>query len=112
MLGSVERYLKQAIVDKESYVASAAIVSGCHLMATSPEIVKRWVSEVQEALASKSVMVQYHALGLLYKIKQHDRLAIAKLVTSMTKSAIRSPYAHCLLVRFTAQVMEEDPNAA
>lgn len=111
MLGQVERYLKQAIVDKESYVSSAAIVSGVHLMPKSPDIVKRWVSEVQEALQSKSTMVQYHALGLLYQIKQHDRLAVSKLVASMTKASIRSPYAHCLLIKYTSQVMEEDPNS-
>jgi coatomer protein complex subunit gamma len=57
-------------------------------------------------------MVQYHALGLLQQIKQHDRLAVSKLVQSMTKSTIRSPLAHCLLIRFTAAAMEEDPNSA
>jgi hypothetical protein len=73
--------------------------------------VKRWVSEVQEALQNKSIMTQYHALGLLHQIKQHDRLAVSKLVSSMTKSSIRSPYAHCLLIRFAVQVMEEDASA-
>jgi len=110
LLGQVERYLKQAIVDKEPHVASSALVSGHHLMATSPEIVKRWVSEVQEAVSSKSAMVQYHALGLLHQIKQHDKLAVSKLVSSLTKTTIRSPYAHCLLIRLAVQVMEEDPN--
>jgi coatomer protein complex subunit gamma len=66
MFAQVERYLKQAIVDKDPYVSSAAIVSGVHLMRTNPEIVKRWFPEVQEALQSKSVMVQYHALGKFY----------------------------------------------
>jgi len=111
MLAQIERYLKQAIVDKEPYVSSAALVSGTHLMSSSPEIVKRWVTEVQEALQSSSMMVQYHALGLLHQIKQNDRLAVSKLVTSMTKSSIRSPYAHCLLIRFTSQCMEEDPTS-
>ena len=111
MLGQVERYLKQAIVDKDPYVSSAALVSGTHLMRQSQEVVKRWVSEVQDALQSKSVMVQYHALGLLHQIRQHDRLAVSKLVASMTKSSVRSPYAHCLLIQFTHQVMEEDPSA-
>lgn len=36
MLGQAERYLKQAIVDREAYVASAALVSGMHLMKGSP----------------------------------------------------------------------------
>jgi coatomer protein complex subunit gamma len=108
MLAQVERYLKQAIVVKEAYVASAAIVSGLHLIRVSPDIVKRWVNEVQQALSSRFVMVQYHALGLLYQIKRHDRLAVAKLVQSMTRGAIRSPYAHCLLIRFAARSMRDD----
>lgn len=45
------------------------------------------------------------------KSNKHDRLAVSKLVTSMTKASIRSPYAHCLLIKYTSQVMEEDPNS-
>jgi len=110
LLGQVERYLKQAIVDKDPATASSALVSGIHLMKTSPDIVKRWVSEVSETLNSKHTMVQYHALGLHHEIKKNDRLAISKLVVSMTKANVRSPFALCLLVRFTSQVMEEDSN--
>src|SRR5689334_8157469 len=29
----------------------------------------------------------------------------------MTKSTIRSPYAHCLLIRFCSSVMDDDPNS-
>ncbi|KAL6062840.1 Coatomer subunit gamma [Balamuthia mandrillaris] len=113
MLSQAERYLKQAIVDKEGYVASAALVSGVHLMRASPsgvDTVKRWFSEIQSALKSKSVMVQYHALGLLHHIRRHDRLAISKLVSEMTRNPIRSNYAHCLLIRFACQVMEDEPD--
>ncbi len=35
MLGQADRYLKQAIVDREPYVASAALASGMHLMRAS-----------------------------------------------------------------------------
>lgn len=110
LLGQGERYLKQAIVDKEPYVASAALVSGTHLLQTpsNTDLVKRWFSEIQDATKSKSPMVQYHALGLLYQLKQNDRLAISKLVATMTRSSVRSPYAHCLLIRFTAQVLNEE----
>eukprot|EP00727_Mastigamoeba_balamuthi_P007460 m51a1_g3334 putative coatomer subunit gamma-like (888) ;mRNA; f:379003-382858 len=106
LLGQVERYMKQAIVDKEPGVASAALVSATHLMATSPDIVRRWVSEVQEAAQSRNAMVQYHALGLMQAIKRHDRLAVAKLVT--TAGSTRSPYATCMLVRFAKQVIIDD----
>jgi hypothetical protein len=34
---------------------------------------------------SSSDMVQYHALSLLYKIKQHDRLAVSKIVQQLSK---------------------------
>ena len=65
------------------------------------DVIKRWVNEAQEAVASDSVMVQYHALGLLYHIRKSDRLAVNKLVTKLTRSgsAVRSPYAVCMLIR-------------
>ena len=40
MLAQVERFLKQAIVDKDPSVSSAALVSGMHLVRNSPEIVR------------------------------------------------------------------------
>eukprot|EP00850_Spirogloea_muscicola_P021555 SM000253S09044 [mRNA] locus=s253:58045:64400:- [translate_table: standard] len=107
MLGQIERYLKQAVVDKNPVVASAALVSGSHLLQTNPDIVKRWSNEVQEAMQSKAPLVQFHALALLHQIRQHDRLAVSKLVTSLTKGNVRSPLAQCLLIRYTSQVIEE-----
>ncbi|KAG1663110.1 hypothetical protein FOA52_010513 [Chlamydomonas sp. UWO 241] len=105
LLMQIERYLKQAIVDKSPVVSSAALVSALHLLNTSGEIVKRWVSEIQEAAQSKSNMVQFHAVALLHALRANDRLAISKLVSSLTKGSIRSPLAQCLLVRYVSQVV-------
>ncbi|XP_051145035.1 coatomer subunit gamma-like [Andrographis paniculata] len=107
LLTQIERYLKQAIVDKNPVVASAALVSGIHLLQTNPEIVKRWSNEVQEAVQSRAALVQFHALALLHQIRQNDRLAVSKLVTSLTKGSVRSPLAQCLLIRYTCQVIRE-----
>ncbi|KAA8545965.1 hypothetical protein F0562_020584 [Nyssa sinensis] len=107
LLTQIERYLKQAIVDKNPVVASAALVSGIHLIQTNPEIVKRWSNEVQEAVQSRAALVQFHALGLLHQIRQNDRLAVSKLVTSLTRGTVRSPLAQCLLIRYTSQVIRE-----
>lgn len=107
MLGQVERNIKQSIVDRESYVASCALVSGIHLIHRSPDIVKRWVSEVQDAVNSKSLMVQYHALALLHQIRQNDPMAISKLVYSLAKGSVRSHLGHCLLIRFACKIMGE-----
>jgi len=97
LLTQIERYLKQAIVDKNPVVASAALVSGIHLLQvllliyicnpsmvctfqyiscllyipnfqTNPEIVKRWSNEVQEAVQSRAALVQFHALALLHQV--------------------------------------------
>jgi coatomer protein complex subunit gamma len=111
MLNAIERFLKQGIVDKNSFVASSALMSGLHLFTNSPEVVRRWVNEVQEAVNSTSDMVQYHALSLYFKIKQHDRLAVSKIVQQLSKGSLRSPLATCLLIRYTSSMLVEDMNS-
>ncbi|KAF9112380.1 coatomer subunit gamma [Mortierella sp. AM989] len=144
MLQGLERFLKAAIVDKNAKVSSAALVSSYHLYAIAREVVKRWANEAQEAINAKpqsvvsaassyvtsfgnapqtytavsnSNIVQYHALGLLYAIRQKDRMAVSKLVqnyaakSGMSGSVLRSPFAQCLLVRYACKVMEEDPSS-
>ena len=111
LLSQVERYLKQAVVDKNAVVSSAALVSGMHLLQTAPEIVKRWSNEVQEAVQSKSPLVQAHALALLHMIRQNDRLAVSKLVSSLTRGGVRAPLAQCLLIRYVSQVIQESTSA-
>ncbi|XP_068235109.1 coatomer subunit gamma-2-like [Palaemon carinicauda] len=108
MMQAIERYMKQAIVDRASGVSSAALVSCRHIMKESPDVVKRWVSEVQEALSSDCVMVQFHALGVLHQIRKSDKLAVTKMVSKLTSSGLRSPYAICLLIRIVARLIEED----
>ncbi len=46
MLGAIERYVKQAIVDKNPLVASSALVSSHAFYSISPDVVRRWVNEV------------------------------------------------------------------
>lgn len=47
-----------------------------------------------------SVMVQFHGLGVLHQIRKSDKLAVTKMVSKLTSSGMRSPYAICLLVKF------------
>jgi coatomer protein complex subunit gamma len=107
LLGQIERYLKQAVVDKNSVVSSAALVSGLHLLKINADIVRRWSNEIQEAINSSHPMVQFHALSLLHQIRQSDRLAVSKLVTQLTKSNIRSPLAQCSIIRYVSQVISQ-----
>ncbi|KAJ2238218.1 coatomer subunit gamma [Coemansia sp. RSA 1722] len=141
MLPGIERFIKSAIVEKSPNIASAALVSSLHLFKDAKDIIRRWGNEVNEALNGKSLsqgssffggssaqnqvvsnskIVQYHALGLMYAIRQHDRMAVLKLVQSFSgqnrssswmggsSPTLRSDMAHVLLVRYAVRVMEND----
>lgn len=43
-------------------------------------------------------------IGYHIQIRQNDRLAVSKLVGTLTRGAVRSPLAQCLLIRYTSQV--------
>ncbi len=67
--------------------------------------------------ASTSFIIQYHAIGLLYLIRQSDRMAVTKMVQQHSSSssgnnstALRNPLAICMLVRYAARIAEEDAN--
>ncbi|KAJ2735983.1 coatomer subunit gamma [Coemansia sp. BCRC 34962] len=151
MLPGIERFLKAAIVEKSATIASSSLVSSLHLFNEAKEVVRRWGNEVSEALNGKSLsqgsssffggsssqgqvvstsnIVQYHAIGLLYAIRQHDRMAVLKLVQAFSGqqgkgssgwmmggggsgSALRSNAAHVMLIRYAVRVMEGDGSLA
>lgn len=78
----------------------------------SGEIVKRWVNETTEALSSDNVMVQYHAMGLLYHIRKKDKLAVSKMVIKQIRSSLHSPHAYCLLIRIACKVLEDEERSS
>ncbi|KAK0830584.1 coatomer subunit gamma, partial [Friedmanniomyces endolithicus] len=108
---AIERNIKTAIVDKTPSVASAALVSSYHLLPIARDIVRRWQSETQEAAssnkassgfsiggfggsahsamgASNNYMTQYHAIGLLYQMRSHDRMALVKMVQQYSAAGV------------------------
>ncbi|CRG85762.1 putative coatomer subunit gamma [Talaromyces islandicus] len=125
----IERLIKTAIVDKTPSVSSAALVSSYHLLPIARDVVRRWQSETQEAASSAKTstgflgfssgqnhaisqanyMTQYHAIGLLYQMRSHDRMALVKMVQQYgAAGAVKSPAAVVLLVRLAAKLAEED----
>uniref|UniRef100_A0A8C7EUU8 Coatomer subunit gamma n=1 Tax=Neovison vison TaxID=452646 RepID=A0A8C7EUU8_NEOVI len=108
MLQAIERYMKQAIVDKVPSVSSSALVSSLHLLKCSFDVVKRWVNEAQEAASSDNIMVQYHALGLLYHVRKNDRLAVNKMISKFTRHGLKSPFAYCMMIRVASKQLEEE----
>jgi hypothetical protein len=84
------------------------LVSCSLIFSQNKDVVRRWANEVTEAVNSKTLITQYHALGALYLIRQHDRMAVIKLIQTYARSA-KSPHAICMLIRFCAKTMHEDP---
>jgi len=130
---SIERLIKTAIVDKSPAVSSAALVSSYHLLPIARDVVRRWQSETQEAAATTksgggflnfaggpqhslaaantNYMNQYHAIGLLYQMRSHDRMALVKMVQQYgAAGAVKSPAGVVMLVRLAARLAEEDPS--
>lgn len=105
MIEQRERYLRQAIVSKDPLVQSSAITAGIRLFPKAQQVICRWVSEVSEAIKSEDDMVSYHALQLLYMIKANDRRATGKVLLSLSKRPPSSPYAMCLLIRYTFKML-------
>ncbi|KAK9473129.1 adaptin N terminal region-domain-containing protein [Dipodascopsis tothii] len=123
---AIERLIKTAIVDKHPIVSSAALISSYHLLPVSRDVVRRWANETQETVlaqktfpptayngaysAAPTYMTQYHALGLLYQLRSHDRMALIKMIQQLSNagSALKSPAAVVLLIRFVARIIDED----
>lgn len=113
MVTNIERFLRQSLVDKNPLIVSSTLVAAQHLYAQNTEVVKRWITQIQEAMNSPASMVQYHALALMYKIKQNDRLAITKAVASLVKTAPKASMVTCLLIRIVGSdiATSAQPNA-
>ncbi len=130
---AIERLIKTAIVDKTPSVSSAALVSSYHLLPIARDVVRRWQSETQEAASSAKAsggfslgfstsggqhslaaantnyMTQYHAIGLLYQMRSHDRMALVKMVQQFgAPGVVKSPAATVMLVRLAAKLAEDD----
>ncbi|KAG8534362.1 uncharacterized protein KY384_001207 [Bacidia gigantensis] len=129
---AIERPIKTAIVDKNPSVSSAALVSSYHLLPIAKDIVRRWQSETQEAASSSKssggfslgfstsasshtlqpsthYMNQYHAIGLLYQMRSHDRMAMVKMVQQFgAPGVVKSPAGIIMLVRIAAKLIEDD----
>lgn len=128
---AIERLIKTAIVDKTPSVSSAALVSSYHLLPIARDVVRRWQSETQEAASSSKSsggfslgfstrenslqaigtnhMSQYHAIGLLYQMRSHDRMALVKMVQQYgAAGAVKSGPATMMLVRMAAKLIEDD----
>ncbi|AET39015.1 coatomer subunit gamma Ecym_3538 [Eremothecium cymbalariae DBVPG len=122
---SAERLFKSAVVSKDPSISSAALVSSYHLLPIAESTVRRYANEMQETVSDlkthqhtgssteyyrgSSYMSQYHALGLLCKLKSHDKVAMMKLVQQFSSGNIlREQLAQIQLVRLVHELLVMD----
>ena len=58
-------------MDKSWSVAIAALLASLQMTGKYPDLVKKWVNEVNSLINSKQQETQYHALQLLHEIKKY-----------------------------------------
>lgn len=109
MISGIERVMKQAMGDSNPSVVSSAMTTAIHFHGENREAVRRWLPEVQAALQGGlgKTAAQYHALGLLYLIKQHDRMALSKLVHQI-QSQSTNMMATCLNLAIYSNLLRMD----
>ncbi|SGZ54376.1 CIC11C00000004767 [Sungouiella intermedia] len=128
-----ERLFKNCLVDKNPIVSSAALISSYNLLPIAKDVVKRFTNETLETiqsyklfppnqfqlheyyggsttnLPSNSYMYQYHALGLLYQLRNHDKMSLMKLITSLSEgSALKNSLSIIQLIRYINKVLVDD----
>lgn len=132
-VSSAERLFKNCLVDKNPVVSSAALISSYNLLPIAKDVVKRFTNETLETilsyklfppnqfqlheyygssttnLPSNSYMYQYHALGLLYQLRNHDKMSLMKLITSLSEgSALKNSLSIIQLIRYINKVLVDD----
>ncbi|KAI5953566.1 SEC21 [Candida jiufengensis] len=130
---AAERLFKNAIVDKNPIVSSAALISSYNLLPHAKDVVKRFGNETLETiqsyksfppnqfqlheyygnatsnLPSTSYMYQYHALGLIYQLRNHDKMALMKLITSLSEgSSLKNSLSIIQLIRYINKILIDD----
>ncbi|KAH8835640.1 coatomer subunit gamma [Flagelloscypha sp. PMI_526] len=136
MAQGVERFFKAAIVDKNPSISTAALDVVKRWVNEAQEAVNAKASssffgssssggylgfggqaqQQPQTIQSTSFITQYHALGLLYLIRQQDRMAVTKMIQQLgggksgSGTTLKNPMALCMLIRFAAKAMQEDPN--
>lgn len=97
---SIERFIRQGIVDTNPTVAVASLVSTYQLYPGNQEIINRWSEEIKETVGGKNGKhTSYYALGIMYQMRRKDPVAIFKLLNSNSNMANMSPLCLCMYAR-------------
>lgn len=101
---NIEKFMRQALIDKSQHVVSTAVVSHIDLYKKrghSAEVVKKSTNELQDKLYnSPDGFIQYQALLILFEMKKNDNMACLKLLFQLTQKQLNSDIVKCQLIRY------------
>lgn len=105
-LVQLDRYLKNAILDKAQPISSAALIAGLQIFRISPDFIRKWANEVADRLNSKYPQNGFHALLLLHEIKNNDKITFTKILLQLTKENL-VPIGNMQIIRFIKEILPE-----
>lgn len=98
---SIERFIRQSIIDSDPTVAVASLISTYQLYPRNQEIINRWSGEIRDSISGKNGhATSYYALGLIYMMHKRDPMAMFKLLNSNSSMRNMSPLCLCLFARY------------
>lgn len=111
LLQSIERFMKQSLMDNNSLISTTAFLSCIHLFNQgNKDAIRRWVSF---DFSTPAGICKTHALSLLFLLKQSDRISILKLLQKyqydLSSHATHSTTTILLLRQYTKLALEETP---
>lgn len=105
LLQSVERQLRLAVTDQSPVVASTALVAAFQMCRESREVVRRWMNEIQQQISNEG-LPQYHALGILFLLKQNDRMSLVKLLCGIVTKGSSTAGTLILVLRYYQYLLQ------
>lgn len=102
-LQNIEKFLRQALIDKSNHVVSTATVSHIDLFKKrghSAEVARKSINELQDKLFnSPDGYIQYQALLILFEMRKNDNMASLKLIFQLTQKTLNSSIVKCQMIR-------------
>ena len=105
-LPAIERFLRQALLDKNEYVQKGALISGIILFNKATDNIKKWSNDIQDKLNATDSHIVYLSLVLMSLIKSNDLFSASRILQLMMNKDLRKyPLAHCQLIREMKRLM-------
>ncbi|KAM3147095.1 hypothetical protein pb186bvf_000811 [Paramecium bursaria] len=106
----LERFIHNALIDKNVLISSAAIIVGIHIVTKYPNLVYKWLFDVVQNLDQKQENLNYHSLILFHEIKKTNSSQFMKIIILMTKKQLQS-LMHFQIIKFIKDILPLTENA-